>query len=133
MGTKGYRHFSIEERCEIARRRKAGDSIRQIAAALDRSPSSVARELARNAGAGDYIPSYAAQQAHARRWKGSKLLRKPDLQASVLRLLERGLSPEAVAGRLALEHGQKLISHESIYRFIYAQIARTKDYAWRHY
>ncbi len=26
-----------------------------------------------------------------------------------------------------------MISHESIYRFIYAQIARTKDYRWRHY
>ena len=38
-----------------------------------------------------------------------------------------------MAGRLALEHGKKLISHESIYRFIHAQIARTKNYAWRHY
>ncbi len=133
MGTKRYRHFSIEERCEIARGRQAGQSIRQIAAALDRSPSSVARELARNTGAQDYAPSYAGQLAHARRWKGSKLLRKPDLQASVVELLGRGLSPEAVAGRLALERGKKLISHESIYRFIYAQIARTKNYAWRHY
>jgi transposase, IS30 family len=26
-----------------------------------------------------------------------------------------------------------VISYESIYRFIYAQIARTKDYRWRHY
>jgi IS30 family transposase len=133
MGTKGYRHFSIEERCELARRRKAGESIRKIAAALDRSPSSVARELARNGGTQEYVPSYAGQQAHARRWRGSKLLREPDLQARVLKLLRRGLSPEAVAGRLALEHGQKLISHETIYRFIYAQIARTKDYTWRHY
>jgi hypothetical protein len=45
MGARKYRHFSIEERCEIARRRQAGESIRQIAAALDRSPSSIAREL----------------------------------------------------------------------------------------
>jgi IS30 family transposase len=133
MGTKRYRHFSIEERCEIARRRETGESIRQIAAALDRSPSSVARELERNAGAQGYAPSYAGQQAHARRWRGSKLLRKPDLQATVLKLLERGLSPEAVAGRLALENGKRLISHETIYRFIYAQIARTKNYAWRRY
>ena len=26
-----------------------------------------------------------------------------------------------------------MISHESIYRFIYGQLARTKDYSWRHY
>jgi IS30 family transposase len=34
---------------------------------------------------------------------------------------------------LAIEHGRTVISHESIYRFIDAQICRTKDYAWRHY
>jgi transposase, IS30 family len=133
MGARKYRHFSIEERCEIARRSKAGQSIRQVAAALDRSPSSVARELERNAASGSYAPTYATEQAHARRWKGSKLLRKPQLQAQVLELLRRDLSPEAVAARLALEQGKRVISHESIYRFIYAQIARTKNYAWRRY
>lgn len=133
MGAPKYRHFSIEERCEIARRRQAGESIRQIAAALDRSPSSIARELKRNSGSTGYKPSYAGEQAHARRWRGSQLLRQPELQELVLKLLKRGLSPEAVAGRLALEQGKKLISHESIYRFIYAQIARTKNYAWRRY
>ena len=133
MGTRKYRQFSIEERCEIARRGKAGQSIRQIAAALDRSPSSIARELKRNGGSGSYAPTYAADQAHARRWKGSKLLRKPELQAQVLELLRRDLSPEAVAAHLALEHGKRVVSHETIYRFIYAEIARTKNYAWRRY
>ena len=133
MGARKYRHFSIEERCEIARRCQAGESIRKIAAALDRSPSSVARELERNSGSKGYAPSYAGEQAHARRWRGSRLLRQPELQELVLKLLKRGLSPEAVAGRLALEQGTKVLSHESIYRFIYAQIARTKDYAWRRY
>jgi len=133
MGSRKYRHFSIEERCEIARRRDAGQSLRQIAAALDRSPSSVARELKRNGGSGAYRPSYAGEQAHARRWRGSRLLRQPDLQRQVLELMRIGLSPEAVAGRLALKQGHSVISHESIYRFLYAQIARTKNYAWRRY
>ena len=133
MGSRKFRHFSIEERCEIARRRDAGQSLRKIAAALDRSPSSVARELERNGGSSGYKPSYAGEQAHARRWKGSRLLRKPELQAQVLELLKRGLSPEAVAGRLKLERGQTVVSHETIYRFIHAQIARTKNYTWRHY
>jgi IS30 family transposase len=133
MGSRKYRQFSIEERCEIARRCEAGESIRQVAAALDRSPSSVSRELKRNAGSARYTPTHAAEQAHARRWKGSKLLRRPELQGQVLSLLERGLSPEAVAGRLALEKGTQIVSHETIYRFIYAQIARTKNYAWRRY
>ena len=131
---QAYQHFSLEERCELARRREAGQSIRQIAAALDRAPSSIARELKRNDGAKvGYKPSYANDQAKARRWRGSKLLRRPELQALVLDRLRRGWSPQQVAGRLAREHARTVISHESIYRFISAQIARTKDYTWRHY
>ena len=34
---------------------------------------------------------------------------------------------------MAMESGSTVISHESIYRFIYGQIARKKDYSWRHY
>lgn len=125
-------HFDLEQRCDIAQRRQAGQSLRQIAAALDCAPSSVARELKRNAGALGYQPAYAAQQAHARRWRGSKLLRDPSLQALVLERLGWGWAPQTVAARLAQDHGRH-ISHETIYRFIAAQIARTKDYAWRRY
>jgi IS30 family transposase len=131
---RNYQQFSLEERCEIASRCARGESIRQIAAALDRAPSSVSRELKRNASNSiAYKPAYAGQQAKARRWRGSRLLRDPDLQAQVLDRLALGWSPEQVAGRLAREHGRMVISHESIYRFIAAQIARTKDYAWRLY
>ncbi len=132
MGSK-YGQLSIEERCEIARRRDAGQSIRQMAAGLDRAPSSIARELKRNTGTQGYRPTYAGEQAHARRWRGSKLLRNLELQALVLDLLGRGWSPEQVAGRLSREQGHTVISHETIYRFIAAQIARTKDYSWRWY
>lgn len=131
MGRPNFEHLGVEERCEIARRRAAGESIRQIAAALDRAPSSVSRELKRNTGATGYQPIYAGEQSQARRWRGSRLLRDPDLQAQVLEGLRRGWSPEQVSRRLAQTGRQ--ISHESIYRFIAAQIARTNDYAWRLY
>lgn len=126
-----FRQFSLEDRCEIARRRQAGESLRQIAAALDCAPSSVSRELKRNAAASDYKPVYAGEQASARRWRGSRLLRDATLQSIVLDRLGRGWSPEQVAGRLA--ESDLHISYESIYRFIAAQIARTKDYSWRLY
>ena len=133
MGTR-YRHLAIEERCELARLHAAGHSIRQIAASLDRSPSTVARELRRNGSKSqDYRPSYAQQQARARRWRGSKLERDGPLRRQVLSRLEQGCSPEQVSGRLALEAGRAVISYETIYRFIYAQIRRTKDYNWRRY
>ena len=132
MGNR-YRQIGIEERCEIARLQAEGKSVRQIAAAVDRSPSTVSRELKRNGSASGYKPSYAQQQTRARRWSGSRLERDAPLRERVLSRLGLGWSPEQVSGRLALEAGKRLISHESIYRFIYAQIACTKDYSWRHY
>jgi transposase, IS30 family len=129
-----YKQLSLEDRCEIARLSANGSSIRQIAAALDRPPSTISRELTRNRGAWvGYKPSYAQQQMRARRWSGARLTREHDLRRAVLERLSRGWSPEQVAGRLAREYGRKVISYESIYRFIYAQIARTNDFSWRRY
>lgn len=131
---QSYEHFGLEERCEIARRRAGGETLRQIAAAMDRAPSSISRELKRNSGRQvGYKPSYANDQAKARRWRGSKLLRYPELHKLMLDRLRRGWSPQQVAGRLARENGRRIISHETIYRFIAAQIARTRDYSWRLY
>ncbi|MFL6821274.1 MAG: helix-turn-helix domain-containing protein, partial [Xanthobacteraceae bacterium] len=45
---RGYKQLSLEDRCDIARLQAAGRSIRQIAAALDRPPSTISRELKRN-------------------------------------------------------------------------------------
>lgn len=133
MGRR-YAQLSLEDRCEITRLQANGCSIRQIAAALDRAPSTVARELKRNHGRQlGYQPAYAERQARARRWTGSRLDRRPALRDKVLSALSRGWSPEQVSGRLALEAGAPVISYETIYRFIYAQIARTKDYRWRLY
>lgn len=129
-----YKQLSLEERCAIAGLQAEGRSIRQMAATLDRAPSTIARELKRNRGRHvGYKPSYAQEQTTARRWAGSRLERDPDLRRAVLERLAKGWSPEQVAGRLGRERAGKLISYESIYRFIYAQIARTKDYRWRHY
>jgi IS30 family transposase len=124
-----YRQFSVEERIEVARLRAAGRSIRQIASGLDRAPSSVARELKRNSGSQvGYQPVYAQAQARARRWSGSRLDRDASLRERVLGQLRAGWSPEQVAGRSG-----RAIGTETIYRFIYAQIRRHKDYSWRHY
>ena len=129
-----YKQLSLEDRCEIARLSANGCSVRQIAAALDRPPSTISRELKRNRGVQvGYKPSYAQQQMRARRWSGARLTREPDLRRAVLERLSRGWSPEQVAGRLAREYGRKVISYESIYRFIYAQIRRTDDFSWRRY
>ena len=132
-----YEQLSFEERCRIAELRSAGCSIQKIAAAVDRSPSSISRELRRNTDRGPraapYRPAYAEQQARARRWSGSRLERGDALREQVLRLLGKGWSPAQVSGRLKLEAGRSVIGTETIYRFIYAQLKRTNDGAWRYY
>jgi transposase, IS30 family len=92
------------------------------------------RELKRNRGTQvGYQPAYADKQAKSRRWKGSRLLRDADLQDKVLTRLKQGWSPAQVCGRLKKENKRPVISYESIYRFIDAQIRRTKDFSWRHF
>ena len=78
-------------------------------------------------------PAYAQKQTAARRWSGARLDRNADLRERVLVLLSQGWSPEQVVGRLKREEGRTVIGCETIYRFIYAQLNRTKDGSWRHY
>jgi IS30 family transposase len=129
-----YGQLSLEERCTIAHLHEDGQSVRKIAATVDRAPSTVARELKRNSGNQvGYKPGYAHEQARARRWTGSRLERDAGLRGLVLGQLRLGWSPEQIAGRLHQQNAAITISHESIYRFIYAQVRRTNDGAWRHY
>ena len=132
---KAYKQLSLEERRHISCLYKSGASLRKIAAALDRAPSTISRELKRNTYSqkNGYQPNFADEQAWARRWTGSKLERHSDLRDYVLQHLAMRLSPEQIAGRMRLEKQSITISHESIYRFIYAQIARHKDHSWRRY
>ncbi|NEX00128.1 IS30 family transposase, partial [Rhodopseudomonas sp. BR0G17] len=126
--------LSLEERVEIYRLHAGGISQNQIAVALGRSPSTISRELRRNSKrtkvwAGGYEPVRAQQLAERRRrWDCRfKLARQPGLRRRVGKSLAMGHSPEQIAGRLALKHGRVIISHESIYRFIYHRTAQ-QDY-----
>jgi IS30 family transposase len=134
MGTH-YDQLSDGERKVIGRLHAAGRSQRQIAALLNRPASTISRELRRNS-----LPSrhwragaYEAQRAieltvrRRRRSRGHKLARQPVLRDQVRDFLAMGWSPEQIAGRLARDHGHAIISHESIYRFIYHRTAQ-KDY-----
>src|ERR1700712_27677 len=129
-----YGQLSLEERIEISRLHADGKSQKDIASVLDRAPSTISRELRRNSRrtkvwAGGYEPVRAQQLAERRRRQDGrfKLARQPDLREYVGNSLAMGHSPEQIAGRLALDHGRVIISHESIYRFIYHRSAQ-KDY-----
>jgi transposase, IS30 family len=130
-----YEQLCAAERKAIGRLHAAGRSQRQIAAILCRHPSTITRELRRNSLASRRWPAgrYDAQRAVAlterrrRRGRGHKLARQPALRDQVRDFLAMGWSPEQIAGRLARQHGRTIISHESIYRFVYHRTAQ-KDY-----
>lgn len=129
MGTR-YEQLTLAERIELDRLHKQGELMRAIARTMGRSVSTVSRELRRNspptkAWAGGYEPSRAeALTARRRRWNDRfKLTKEPALQAHVREYLKLGWSPEQIAGRLRLKHGRCVISHESIYRFIYHRLS----------
>jgi IS30 family transposase len=120
------RYLDREERYELARLREAGLSVRAVAARLGRSPSTISRELARNADprAGGYLPERAHRLAweRQRRPKPSRLSQQPVLRAEVQRLLHRRYSPEQVSGRLTVLYpgeADMQVSHESIYQSLY--------------
>jgi transposase, IS30 family len=120
------RYLDREERYEIARLREAGLPMRQIAARLGRAPSTISRELARNAAprTGGYQPERADRLAweRQRRPKPSKLSGRPVLRAAVQQLLDLRYSPEQASGRLTVLHPDDpamRVSHETIYQSIY--------------
>lgn len=131
---KHYGQLGLDERCEIARLRADGRSLNKIAQALGRSASTISRELKRNIGKDvGYRPAKAQLKADQRCWRGARLDRDPTLRQEVLDGLKQGWSPEQVAGHLNRKAGRTVICHESIYRFIYAQMRRSNDTAWRNY
>jgi len=122
----GYR-LGWVERDRIALARARGEGVRQIAAGIGRSPSTVSRELSRNrAPDGEYrsLPAEQKAQARAQRPKRPKLAREGPLRDRVADGLRDKLSPEQIAARLRLEHPEDpemRVCHETIYQAIYVQ------------
>jgi IS30 family transposase len=119
-----YRKLSFEEREKMAIWKGQGKGIREIARALQRDPSTISRELKRNA---PPIRSgyYPARKAHLRATirRSAAVCRKrrktPKLWAYVTRQLQRGWSPKLIAGRLKALGWKKQVSYEAIYQFVY--------------
>jgi IS30 family transposase len=113
-----YHQLSREERYTIARCRSHWMSTREIAFVLGRAPSTISREVRRNAK--DYDGAYRAEPAHsyavARRRRCRRGSQFDEQQLHLVdMLLREHWSPEQIAGRLRKE-GQLDISHETIYR-----------------
>jgi len=121
------RYLSEDERGVIADERDRGATIREIAAQLDRSPSTVSRELRRNRDdTGRYRPAIAHRLARDRlaRPRARRIAGDPALQALVQKRLDERWSPEQIAATLRLEHPDRADWHlatESIYQAMYCR------------
>ncbi len=118
--------LSLREREEISRGLAAGDSIRAIAEALGRSPSTVCREVNANGGRNKYRALVADRAAcrRALRPKRAKLAQCRRLRGIVERKLEAKWSPQQISAWLALEYPDRpemQVSHETIYQSLFVQ------------
>jgi len=118
-----YTQLTQVERYQIHALRRTGCSLKRIGLELVRHPSTISRELLRNGKAGDYCPDRAQGLALGRRRDKSR--QRIDSQTWVLvrRQIGEDWSPEQISLWLAQERGIH-ISHEWIYRYIYADKQR---------
>jgi IS30 family transposase len=123
---RALRHLQPAEREDISRGIAAGLSIRQIAATIDRAPSTVSREVARNRGVECYRAATADTRAWdcARRPQRCRLADRGPLRRAVARKLRWDWSPQQIAAWLKRKYPDDHsmhVSHETIYRSLFVQ------------
>jgi len=117
-----YKHFTKDERNELAILLKKGYSLRDIARVLDRSPASVSREIKRNSVKGCYEPDKAQHKAYVKRlyskYQGMKIKKNQFVENYIHEKIRFGWSPERISGRLRMETGYS-VSFKAVYKYLY--------------
>lgn len=120
-----YFHLTTQERAVVMTMRDDQCSVRTIAKRLGRSPSSISREIRRNAGLGAYDANLAHLQSAARRVMPRRV---PKMESGsvlfqvVRHYLNRLWSPQQISNILKAmwpTETDKTVSHETIYNAIY--------------
>jgi len=135
---KYYKHLSVEERDHLSILRGKGLSLRAISRALKRSPSTLSRELKRNAPpihSGYYLSHRAHQRYVVRNQQRARRLRLKTkrIRAYVCRQLKRGWSPELISGRLVHLWPKQTVGPEAIYQWVYAEATHLIPCLVRHH
>ena len=118
-----YHQLTLEEREVISQMHYSGAGPARIARRLNRSPSTISRELNRNSDSAGYRAVVAQEQTSLRRRK-RPLIRKMDdpfINESVRTGLSQEWSPEEIAGRMKGDYRLTLsrcVSYQTIYRWL---------------
>ena len=124
-----YHHLTLQEREKITCFQREGKSLRAIAMALKRSPSSISREIRRNqVASGFYITEFAEKKSKARRSVDRpRVLHRQKTAAAkgyILEKLHLSWTPDEISGRMRREKQPFYACPETIYKFIYSQDGR---------
>lgn len=125
-----YHHFTLSERKYLQQLLSEGYSIRKIAAILERSPSSVSREIQRNRA--KYKPHRPVDNGYwYNHWRAQNLyiIRRRDNRRNALKpgtdkwvyiisKLKLCWSPEAICGRWNKEHPDNKLCVSTVYRYV---------------
>ncbi|MFF7234698.1 IS30 family transposase [Streptomyces sioyaensis] len=125
------RYLQEHDRIHIADRLREKASVRQIAAELGRSPSTISREIRRNRrpmpkGGFSYRPFHAQRSAERRRPrpKVGKIGQNPELRDFIQEHLTMRWSPEQICRTLRArfpDRPEMHVTHETIYQALYVQ------------
>ena len=126
MQKENYKRLGMQERENISRGLAQQKTLRAIDRDINRSPSTISREIKRNSGKSGYRAFSASQRAKtaaiSRRRGKSKIARQEQLRGYVLRKLQEEWSPEEISKRVKIEYAGDIdmqVSHEAIYQYIY--------------
>ncbi|MCH8135593.1 MAG: IS30 family transposase [Proteobacteria bacterium] len=129
-----YRHLSPEDREQIAVLRAACHSNAGIAVALGRAPSTISREVRRNALDSGRYSARTADGAYLLRRQRSALLERDKRLARFVRdRLTEGWSPQQISGWLqsGAELGLRAVAMETVYAFLY-RAGQKDEQLWRY-
>jgi len=126
--SRSYRHLKEQDQIFLSQMLMKGYRKDKIAEILGVDRSTIYREIKRNIYIANYSEKklyhswYAQNKYIERRKRHLKLVKDKTLRGEIESKLALGWSPWQIEGRLRREHGGKsIISHESIYRYIYSE------------
>lgn len=126
-----YTHLTAQDRYQIYELRVQGYSQRKIAHLMQRSASTISREVRRNVGERGYRPKQADHKAQARLHaaRGGKKV-CPKTAKACFAFIREGFSPAQASGRCRRLHLGS-VSHEWLYLEVYRQKA-CGGTLWKH-
>lgn len=126
-----YTRITYVERQQLKRWKQEKISDAEIARRLDRSPSTIGREIKRNSGQRGYRPKQAQHKAEQRAKRpGPRVWTEPMWAEVQEKMQSLQWTPEIISERARME-GRRFVCKESIYQRLYKQ-AREGGRLWEH-